>query len=96
MPKTYWLCSAHNILKTNHNMTKYTQENIKHIPLRIGQYRDAVLNNSMKIKSTNNEDSAPKWLKIHPEPKTGPRPIYLMTIQLDNRCQQVRVLLASG
>jgi hypothetical protein len=77
-------------------MPNYTQEHLKHILLRIGQCRKDVLTNSMKRKSTKNEASAPKCLKIPPEPKIGPRPIYLMTIHWDNKCQQVRVLLDSG
>jgi hypothetical protein len=77
-------------------MPNYTQENIKYIPLWIGQCREASPNNLMKRKSTNNEDSASKRLKIPPEPKTEPRPIHLMTIHCDNMCQQVRVLLDPG
>jgi hypothetical protein len=50
----------------------------------------------MKRKATNNEDSAPKCLTIHPEPKIGPHPIHLVTIHWDNKCQQVRVLLDSA
>jgi hypothetical protein len=34
--ETDWLCSAHDILKTNCNTPNYIQENIKHITLRIG------------------------------------------------------------
>jgi hypothetical protein len=96
IPIIYWLCSAYDIVKTKCNMPNYTQENIKHITLRIGQYREAVPNNSMKRKSANNETSAPKRLKIPPKPKTGLRSIYLMTIHWNNQCQQVRVLLDSG
>jgi hypothetical protein len=69
IPETYWLCSAHDILKTNCNTPNYSQENIKHIPLRIEQCREAVPNNSIKRKSTNNKDSAPKHQKIPSQPK---------------------------
>jgi hypothetical protein len=50
----------------------------------------------MKRKATNNEDSAPKHLKNTAESKTGPHPIYLMTIDWDNKYEQVRILLDSG
>jgi hypothetical protein len=96
VPKIYRLCSAHDILKTICIRLKYTQENIKHIPLRIGQCREAIPNTPMKRKATNNEYSAPKRLKIPTKPKTGPRPIHLMTIDRDNTGQQVRFLLDSG
>ena len=77
-------------------MPNYNQENIKHIPLRIGQCREAVPNNPKKRKATRDKDHDPKRLKVPPEPQTGPRPIHLMTIHWDNKCQQVRVLLDSG
>jgi hypothetical protein len=91
----YWLCSTHDILKTNYNMVDYTQENIKHIPLWIGQYRTAVPNILMKTTSTNNDDSEHQHLKIPAESNTRPCPRYLMTIDRNNKCQQVRVSLDS-
>jgi hypothetical protein len=96
VPEIYWLCSVYDILKTICIRPKYTQENIKHISLRIGQCREAVPNTSMKRKATNNKYSAPKHLKIPHEPKIGPCPIHLMTIHWDNECLEVRVLLDSG
>jgi hypothetical protein len=96
VPDTYWLCSIHDILKAICIRPKYTQENIKHIPLQIGQCREAVPNTSMKRIAINNEDSASQRLKILPQPKTGPCPIHLMTIHWDNKYQHVRVLLDSG
>jgi hypothetical protein len=76
----YWLCSAHDILKTICIRPKYTQDNIKHILLWIGQGREAVPNTLMMRKATNNKDSAPKYLKIPPEPKIEVPPIHLITI----------------
>jgi hypothetical protein len=61
-------------------MLNYTQENIKHIPLRIEYYREAVPINLLKWKSTNDKHTASKHLKIPDEPKSGPCPIYLITI----------------
>jgi hypothetical protein len=95
IPEIYRLCSSHDILKTICNMRNYTLENIKHIPLRIEQYSEAVPNNSMKSKSNDDEDSVPKCLKIPPEPKIRPCSIHWITIHRDNKCQQVRVLLDS-
>jgi hypothetical protein len=80
IPETYWLCSAYDILMTNRSILKYTQEKIKHILLRIRQYREAVPNNSIQRKSSNNEDPASKYLKHPPEPNTRLCSIHLMTI----------------
>jgi hypothetical protein len=62
-------------------MPNYTEQNIEHISLQIAQCREAIPNNSMKVNSNNNEDSAAKRGKIPPELKTGLRAIHLMTIQ---------------
>jgi hypothetical protein len=64
VPVTHWLCSTHDILNTMWIRPKYTQETIKHIPSRIGQYRGAVQNTPLQRTVTNHEESAPTCLNI--------------------------------